>query len=153
MHELEEESSTGNRRAKDSTRLAEHPEEGSCSCSCFQLPAALQLSCRHILAVMSFLGFACAYALRVNLSVALVAMLNDTEGENNNTTWVRIKYITGLINFLVRWTIPGYRPRHYSLVVISVLLHRSTNGETIQQSKVCWRQQFLLIRRYFSISW
>jgi MFS family permease len=36
---------------------------------------------------MSFLGFACAYALRVNLSVALVAMLNDTEGKNNGTTW------------------------------------------------------------------
>ncbi|XP_035828102.1 sialin [Aplysia californica] len=35
-------------------------------------------SCRHILALMAFFGFVNVYALRVNLSVALVAMVNNT---------------------------------------------------------------------------
>lgn len=42
-------------------------------------------SCRSILAFMSFLGFINVYCLRVNLSVALVEMVNGTaEAENNN---------------------------------------------------------------------
>jgi len=36
-------------------------------------------SCRFVLMVMGFLGFVNVYCLRVNLSVALVAMVNDTE--------------------------------------------------------------------------
>lgn len=34
--------------------------------------------CRHILGLMGFLGFANVYAMRVNLSVAVVAMVNHT---------------------------------------------------------------------------
>ena len=46
--------------------------------SCFQA--------RHALAVMAFLGFFNVYCLRVNLSVALVAMVNSTSSENSNTS-------------------------------------------------------------------
>ena len=35
---------------------------------------------------MSFLGFFNVYALRVNLSVALVAMVNQTEGSNSSVS-------------------------------------------------------------------
>lgn len=41
-----------------------------CCCSC--LPK------RYLVAIMSFLGFVNVYALRVNLSVALVAMVSNT---------------------------------------------------------------------------
>ena len=38
---------------------------------------------RHILMLLGFLGFANVYALRVNLSVALVAMVNSTYANVN----------------------------------------------------------------------
>ncbi|CAN7999053.1 unnamed protein product, partial [Ixodes hexagonus] len=40
---------------------------------------------RHVLAFMGFLGFVNVYALRVNLSVALVAMVNHTAISTNHT--------------------------------------------------------------------
>ena len=40
-------------------------------------------SCRFVLAIMGFLGFVNVYCLRVNLSVALVAMLNHTQHYDN----------------------------------------------------------------------
>lgn len=45
------------------------------------------LKARHILGILGFLGFANVYAMRVNLSVAIVAMVNSTVGpvSNNNT--------------------------------------------------------------------
>ncbi len=43
-------------------------------------------SCRHVLAVMSFLGFVNVYALRVNLSVAIVAMVNSSYNAVKNGT-------------------------------------------------------------------
>ncbi|KAL1494936.1 hypothetical protein ABEB36_010440 [Hypothenemus hampei] len=36
------------------------------------------IKCRHILGILGFLGFANVYAMRVNLSVAIVAMVNQT---------------------------------------------------------------------------
>jgi len=42
-------------------------------------------SCRSILTFMSFLGFINVYCLRVNLSVALVQMVNTTEDTNNSS--------------------------------------------------------------------
>lgn len=36
------------------------------------------MKARHILGIMGFLGFANVYAMRVNLSVAIVAMVNTT---------------------------------------------------------------------------
>jgi hypothetical protein len=42
------------------------------------------LSCQTVLALIAFFGFCNVYALRVNLSVALVAMVNDT---TKNGTW------------------------------------------------------------------
>lgn len=33
---------------------------------------------RHVLGILGFTGFAMAYAMRVNLSVAMVAMVNKT---------------------------------------------------------------------------
>lgn len=36
------------------------------------------LKARHILGILGFLGFANVYAMRVNLSVAIVAMVNST---------------------------------------------------------------------------
>jgi len=41
-------------------------------------------SCRLVLMVMGFLGFVNVYCLRVNLSVALVAMVNHTQQPYDN---------------------------------------------------------------------
>ena len=43
------------------------------------------LSCRHVLAFVAFLGFINVYCLRVNLSVALVAMVNQSIATGNAT--------------------------------------------------------------------
>ena len=40
---------------------------------------------RHVLALMGFLGFANVYAMRVNLSVAIVAMVNNTAIATNTS--------------------------------------------------------------------
>ena len=44
------------------------------------------IQCRHILAGMAAMGFAVVYALRVNLSVALVAMVNQTYVKERGTS-------------------------------------------------------------------
>lgn len=44
------------------------------------------LKCRYIFSFISFLGFANVYAMRVNLSVAIVAMINNT-AIATNVTW------------------------------------------------------------------
>jgi len=41
-------------------------------------------SCRLVLMIMGFLGFVNVYTLRVNLSVALVDMVNHTDQPNSN---------------------------------------------------------------------
>lgn len=41
------------------------------------------ISCRYLLALLSSLGFCVVYALRVNLSVALVSMVNSTYANSN----------------------------------------------------------------------
>lgn len=43
------------------------------------------LKSRHILGILGFLGFANVYAMRVNLSVAIVAMVNSTQPISNTT--------------------------------------------------------------------
>ena len=43
---------------------------------------------RYVLAIMSFLGFVNVYVLRVNLSMALVVMINDSSSINVNETIV-----------------------------------------------------------------
>lgn len=42
------------------------------------------IKCRTVLGVMGFLGFAVVYAMRVNLSVAIVAMVNSTTPQPTN---------------------------------------------------------------------
>lgn len=44
------------------------------------------LQTRHIFGLMGFLGFAVVYAMRVNLSVAIVAMVNQTAVPHRNTS-------------------------------------------------------------------
>jgi len=44
------------------------------------------LGVRHLVILMGFLGFANVYAMRVNLSVAIVAMVNNTAIPKENTT-------------------------------------------------------------------
>ncbi|XP_053950345.1 sialin isoform X1 [Anastrepha ludens] len=46
------------------------------------------LKSRHIFGLMGFLGFAVVYAMRVNLSVAIVAMVNQTAIPQSNSTSV-----------------------------------------------------------------
>ena len=41
---------------------------------------------RYTLGFLGFLGFALVYAMRVNLSVAIVSMVNQTETKNNDTS-------------------------------------------------------------------
>ena len=43
------------------------------------------LLARHVFALLSFLGFANVYAMRVNLSVAIVAMVNNTAIGHNRS--------------------------------------------------------------------
>lgn len=42
------------------------------------------IKCRTVLGIMGFLGFAVVYAMRVNLSVAIVAMVNTTKTPPSN---------------------------------------------------------------------
>jgi len=48
------------------------------------LPKVHFPSCRLVLVFMGFLGFLNVYCLRVNLSIALVAMLNHTQHASQN---------------------------------------------------------------------
>lgn len=50
---------------------------------------------RYILVCFAHLGFFVSFALRVNLSVALVAMVNDTQTDNTTTS------VTGKVSFLL----------------------------------------------------
>ena len=50
------------------------------------LPKVRFLSCRLVLMFMGFLGFVNIYCLRVNLSVALVAMVNHTQQPYTNAS-------------------------------------------------------------------
>ena len=43
-----------------------------------------QIGCRHVLVLWGFLGFVIVYMLRINLSVALVVMVNSTAAKNTN---------------------------------------------------------------------
>jgi len=52
-------------------------------------------SCRIVLMFMGFLGFVNVYCLRVNLSVALVAMLNHTQQHYANLSRDHSENITG----------------------------------------------------------
>ena len=45
----------------------------------------MEISKRHILVLLSHLGFVIVYALRVNLSVALVAMVANDDITKNHT--------------------------------------------------------------------
>jgi len=49
-----------------------------------ELPKVRFPSCRLVLIFMAFLGFLNIYILRVNLSIALVAMLNHTQHASHN---------------------------------------------------------------------
>ena len=46
----------------------------------------IRIPCRHVLAGLAAVGFAVVYALRVNLSVALVAMVNQTYADERGSS-------------------------------------------------------------------
>ena len=65
----------------------------ACGCVMNEVRAAGFPSCRLVLSIMGFIGFINCYTLRVNLSVAIVAMVNTTylrqlesEGKDVNST-------------------------------------------------------------------
>ena len=41
---------------------------------------------RHVFAILAYLGFINIYALRISLSVALVAMVNSTKSQSENSS-------------------------------------------------------------------
>ncbi|XP_017870351.1 PREDICTED: putative inorganic phosphate cotransporter [Drosophila arizonae] len=59
-------------------RAGQTDHSGSSSCGLLQS--------RHIFGLMGFLGFAVVYAMRVNLSVAIVAMVNQTAIPHSNSS-------------------------------------------------------------------
>jgi len=61
--------------------LCAEDDEAACILAKIRFP-----SCRLVLMVMGFLGFVNTYCLRVNLSVALVAMVNHTQQPYDNVT-------------------------------------------------------------------
>lgn len=72
--------------------------------------------CRYVLAALSCSGFCVIYLLRVNLSVALVAMVNSTytnekvstsnpECQRNLSTSSLQKVITKIASILLRWRV------------------------------------------------
>ena len=57
---------------------------------------------RYTLAIMSFLGFVIIYALRVNLSMAIVIMVNNSaNGSANNVSRYTLRILTVLCIFIV----------------------------------------------------
>lgn len=48
---------------------------------------------RYILAIMTFLGFMNMYALRVNLNVAIGAMVNNHTVQQKGYTFTRVMYL------------------------------------------------------------
>ena len=55
---------------------------------------------RYILVIMTFLGFMNMYALRVNLNVAIGAMVNNHTIQVKGYTVVRVRTVHLLLNFL-----------------------------------------------------
>ncbi|XP_042865549.1 putative inorganic phosphate cotransporter [Penaeus japonicus] len=77
-------SRVGRRAPEDVIRKMEEEEEEQ-----LIVPQVQPEECfgaRHVLALMGFLGFANVYAMRVNLSVAIVAMVNNTAIPHVNKT-------------------------------------------------------------------
>lgn len=64
----------------------------------FSKPASRRFAKRHILVVVGLLGFANVYALRVNLSVALVAMTNSSLSKSNNSSKSKSHECQGSVN-------------------------------------------------------
>ena len=62
---------------------------------------------RHILGFLGFLGFANVYAMRVNLSVSIVAMVNSSAILNNT-------------NYNLTDSCPVYAPTNSSIPVVSI---------------------------------
>ncbi|CAH0751339.1 unnamed protein product [Diatraea saccharalis] len=56
------------------------------------------IKCRTVLGIMGFLGFANVYAMRVNLSVAIVAMINSTTPMPSNDSTLDVCPATGPSN-------------------------------------------------------
>lgn len=56
------------------------------------------IKCRTVLGIMGFLGFAVVYAMRVNLSVAIVAMVNTTKPVPSNDSTLDVCPVTSPSN-------------------------------------------------------
>lgn len=59
---------------------------------------------RYILAIMTFLGFMNMYALRVNLNVAIGAMVNNHTVHQKGYTIIRVKYLLDMNCLLISFS-------------------------------------------------
>lgn len=74
---------------------------------------------RHILGLMGFLGFANVYAMRVNLSVAVVAMVNHTAFPIDNSTVLNVCPMPAIDNSTVpNVSVAHHRKFDYDLTIL-----------------------------------